>query len=1045
MPVDPSPTYALLTALAAEAERAPVGTRTLLVAPTRGEGREILRALARHRGKWLGFDVTTVRPLALEIVGSELSVKGLSLLDEFAEQALLDELLDEALAAAPDAGHLRGLAEGVGFRKAVREAVVALRLAGVGVKRVERADLADPAKQRLLADVLARLGERLRAGRLLDTAAMLELATETAQGSAPLPADLVLLVPGLGTRGLTGRFIAALERRGARRLPHERVRGLPVPAGVVWKESDEPAPALACLNDVEGALAAGVAPPRIELFRAAGIVEELREVLRRILAAGLRWDEAEIVTPDPGAYGPALHALAVRLGIDVTFAVGLPVERTRPGRAVAAWLRWVQEGFPDGVIRRLLESGDLGPPREFREVDPARLARRLRRLRVGWGRERYRPALDAARRRLEAAGPRPYRDEDPDDAEARHERELREVDALRALLVPLLDAMPSVPQRLDAAPVQVAPGALAAGLAAFLERVPPGGSVDETALERLRRILDRAAATLTRPTTYAGALATVAEHLAIRVPAPRAEGRAPWVSDGGHLHLADVEHGGWTGRAATFVVGLDAARFPGSGMQDPILLDAERAALAGHDLPTSGDRLEERRFRMGAMLARMRGAVTLSYAAWEPIEGRVLTPSPLLLQAHRLREGRADVGFEDLASRLGDPLSRIPTGDARLDAEDVWLGALASGGSLLDGAAAVRASFHDLDAGLSAAAARAGGEYGPHHGLVTRRPALDPREGAPIVVSSSRLETLGSCPLRYFYKYVLGVAPPEDPAFDPERWLDALATGSVLHLVYDRTLRETRDAGIAPRDDAFLQRALAILAEELEAMRLQVPPPSTVVLERETAHLRDEVGSFVDMVRHDLPMWEATEMRFGFDDSARPAVELTLPSGRTIRVNGAIDRVDRLPSGGLRIVDYKTGWPGRFSETTVWNGGRRLQHAIYTEVAERITGSTVDRMEYHFPTRKGENKRARFTRADLRDGLALVDRLLDVVAEGRFLPSEHADDCKFCDFGEVCRVGSESFGKVDSERAAWGKRHFESEPYARFQLVRLFKDRGKRK
>jgi len=52
------------------------------------------------------------------------------------------------------------------------------------------------------------------------------------------------------------------------------------------------------------------------------------------------------------------------------------------------------------------------------------------------------------------------------------------------------------------------------------------------------------AATLNRPTAFSAALATLAEHLAIRVPAPRAEGRAPWGSHGGHLHLADVEHGG---------------------------------------------------------------------------------------------------------------------------------------------------------------------------------------------------------------------------------------------------------------------------------------------------------------------------------------------------------------------------------------------------------------------------------------------------------------------------------------------------------------------
>jgi ATP-dependent helicase/nuclease subunit B len=228
-------------------------------------------------------------------------------------------------------------------------------------------------------------------------------------------------------------------------------------------------------------------------------------------------------------------------------------------------------------------------------------------------------------------------------------------------------------------------------------------------------------------------------------------------------------------------------------------------------------------------------------------------------------------------------------------------------------------------------------------------------------------------------------------------------------------------------------------------MRLEVPPPSRVVYERELARLEEEVGSFVGMVREDLPLWEATELRFGFDDSALGPLELPLPSGGMLRLRGAIDRVDVLPSGGLRVVDYKTGAFGRFSAVTVWNGGRRLQHLVYTEAAERLLGRSVDRMEYQFPTRKGQNERSRFPRADLKDGPALLDRLLDVVADGRFLPTENADDCRFCEFAAVCRVQEGDWGKTASARAAWAKAHFESEAYGSFQLVRLFRDRGKRK
>ena len=841
----------------------------------------------------------------------------------------------------------------------------------------------------------------------------------------------------------TYALLAALEARGAVRLPHDPVRSLPAPHGLLWHEADEEPTPLGAIHDGDGSAAARM--DGVTLFRAAGITEELREVLRRVVARGIRWDEVEIVTPDPGVYGPAVHALAARLDIPVTFAVGLPVERTRAGRALAAWLRWVREGFPEPVLRRLLESGDLAPPPPFLELDGATLARRLRRLSIGWGRKRYVSGIEAARRRLLAAGPRRRRSEGSEEAAARHRRELRELDALLALIAPIERAVPPVPERIDAAPVPVAPGALGAALAVFLERVPEGGSVDQTALERLRRILDRVAATLDRPTTFSAALATLSEHLAIRVPAPRAEGRAPWGSHGGHLHLADVEHGGWTRRPVTFVVGLDAARFPGVGSQDPILLDGERAALTGSDLPTSADRLDERRFRMAALLARLRGSVTLSYAAWEPLEGRTLTPSPLLLQLYRRVAELPTAGFQDLDRFLGDPLSRIPRGGARLDTEDVWLSALRGDGRLLDGEAAVRASFGGLAAGLYARAARTGDRAGPHHGVVRPRPVLNLRSDHRNVLSSRRLEALGTCPLRYFYGYVLGIAPADDPTFDPECWLDPLRRGALLHAVYDRVLRRSQREGISPRDERFPAMALEVLAEEAEAMRLDAPPPSRVVYEYEMEELADEVRSFVAMVRDDLPSWEATELRFGFDDAEHPPVELPLPSGGAIRVRGAIDRVDLLPSGGLRVVDYKTGSPGRYSTTTVWDRGRRLQHLLYTEVAERLLGRPVERMEYHFPTRKGENRRSPFTRAELRDGLALLDRLLDVVAAGHFVPTQHSADCRWCDFREICRVEDRGYGRTGSSLAEWAEAHLHDEAYAEIQLVRLFHDRGGRR
>src|SRR5690606_11811187 len=133
------------------------------------------------------------------------------------------------------------------------------------------------------------------------------------------------------------------------------------------------------------------------------------------------------------------------------------------------------------VLRQMLESGDLGPPAAFAEkVSGAALARRLRRLRIGWGRERYVAALDQAIS-LAAEPFVPGADQDPDEAELARERERLELAALRALLVELVEAIPR-PAAASASPylplqtgeMRVAPAGIAAGVLSFLQRVPAG-------------------------------------------------------------------------------------------------------------------------------------------------------------------------------------------------------------------------------------------------------------------------------------------------------------------------------------------------------------------------------------------------------------------------------------------------------------------------------------------------------------------------------------------------------------------------------------------
>ena len=986
---------------------------------TRGEGKELLRQVALRGVSWVGMEVTTLRPLAVRLASGELAKTRSRMIDPFDEQALVEQAIDDVL-GGDSASRFRVLADRVGFRDAVRNSVVALRLGGVHVGRLAVASIDDSEKQGLVTAILGRFEHLLEEGGWTDTTGVLEQATAlvSAEGLAPLEADRVYLLPGFPALGVVGRFARALEEAGAELLKTDPVEGMTVPRGLVFDTAPPESP----LSFLHAVGRRSGRETGIELFSAASIYDELRGVLRRTLERGARWDEVEIVTPDPAAYGSALHALAAPLEIPVTFAVGLPVERTRPGRVVAEYFRWVESGFQESVLRGLIEASDIGPPEPHSWIDGPRLARALRSLRIGWGRDRYGSAIGRAVADLERLTPGRYEDEE--GLGRRRKRVRQDLEALQALVVPLVEAVPDLPAE-GRDPVSTSPAEVAAGVLAVLDRVKPGTDTDDTATERLRRILERVRATLTRRTDFSAALTIVRGYLEIRIPAPRAEGTAPWSSAPGHLYLTDFSSGGASGRPHTFIVGMDSGRFPGQVVEDPLLLDPERWRLGRGELPQTRDRIHQRKFGFAQLVARLRGSVTMSFARWDPSEARSLTPAPELLQALRLREGDPSLTFADLDEFLGDPESRLPVGEGRLDPDDVWLSLLATpDGRLMRGLDVVRSELPRLSSGMDASEAWSSAEASPRVGILGRSdPPASYESPSERPYSASRLGDLAACPRRFLLRHLIGAYPRDEPDFDPERWLDARQRGSLLHAVFEKALRRAREAGTDFTEPAFLEGALELVEQEAARTLIEVPTPSRAVHDWEVEGLRDDARSFVEMIRHEGAPWVGLEIRFGFGG---PDVHLSL-DGREIAVRGAIDRVDD-EGAHLRVIDYKTGsFRGFDPKSGIYDGGRRLQHVVYSAVADSLYDKPVSTVEYHFPTRRGENQKRIYATEDLRHGGRLVASMLAGVEAGRFPPTDSADDCRFCDYQEVCGIGVGDWD-VESRPAEWSARHLQELP-----------------
>jgi hypothetical protein len=65
--------------------------------------------------------------------------------------------------------------------------------------------------------------------------------------------------------------------------------------------------------------------------------------------------------------------------------------------------------------------------------------------------------------------------------------------------------------------------------------------------------------------------------------------------------------------------------------------------------------------------------------------------------------------------------------------------------------------------------------------------------------------------------------------------------------------------------------------------------------------------------------------------------------------------------------------------------------------------AVVERFGYFFPTTRALGLRYDWDANTLAAGMTILERLSLMIAEGAFLATDNADDCKFCDYQSVCR------------------------------------------
>jgi probable DNA repair protein len=268
-----------------------------------------------------------------------------------------------------------------------------------------------------------------------------------------------------------------------------------------------------------------------------------------------------------------------------------------------------------------------------------------------------------------------------------------------------------------------------------------------------------------------------------------------------------------------------------------------------------------------------------------------------------------------------------------------------------------------------------------------KAPALatkTPKGGTRILVDQS------ACPFRAFAKHRLGAEPLEEPV----EGLDARDRGSLLHALMKELWTELKGSEGLDGDLAGpIERAANAAIREL-------------ALEEPFASL--ERTRLAKLARD----WLSVERE------REPFEVVALEEKRRLRVaglelNGRIDRMDRLGSGGHAVIDYKTG------RTTPqeWMGERPddPQVPLYALNADDVSAAAFAKLK------TGEMRYMGFSRA--KDAIPKVqaaknwDSLVAgwrtelealgagfAAGEARVDPKRMLQTCRYCDLQPLCRV-----------------------------------------
>ncbi len=476
---------------------------------------------------------------------------------------------------------------------------------------------------------------------------------------------------------------------------------------------------------------------------------------------------------------------------------------------------------------------------------------------------------------------------------------------------------------------------------------------------------------------------------------------------------------------AVFVVGAAEGLLPVPRRDDAILPEAVRVSSLDQLESKSARLHHQHRALLAALAAAPVGRRTITFPRGDLRSNRLSLPSRWLLDTASALAGHTvhatDLGHlgSDVVDAVGSfasgiNRSAVATSLNERDLVDVGRFA-ASGGDVADHPVAALAG-----AGLEMQRSRASSAFTEFDGNLAAAAkagqlALPAAREHPL--SPSQLEIWAACGFRYFLRYVLDVTDRDDPERTDD--ISALDRGSLIHQILERFVAEAIASGPPPPDhrwSAAERRRLHEIADEVctqyEATGRTGRAVNWRVRRDDLTGLLDQfLDADDDFRRSRRATPHAVEVRFGAGGGT--PVEIPLPDGSSVALQGVADRLDVTADGRVIVSDYKSGKGKKYRALAddPFTEGTTLQLGMYAEGARRHTGRDDAHTAYWLVEDTEQPFRGYPWTPALQEGFtAVLAATTTGIANGVFAanPGEWNtwrmtnEACRYCEFDTVC-------------------------------------------